>query len=63
MNFIFSLPIALHISCKYLGYLLFVDTKLIVYYVGFLLLPSKVHADALSNLQYRGAKVATEMLL
>ena len=31
-----------------------------VYFVGFLLLPYKVHADAINDLQYREAKTAAE---
>ena len=40
--------------------ILFVVTNLTVYFVGFLLLPSKVHADAINDWHYRKAKTATK---
>ena len=54
---------ALHITCNYVGYpksFLFVVTNLTVEFVGILLLPSKVHADDINDLQYLGAKMATK---
>ena len=40
-------------------------TNLTMYFVGFLPLPSKVNADTINDLQYRGAEMATtsEMFL
>ena len=37
----------------------FVVTNLTVDFYSFLLLPSKIHADAINDLQYCGAKMAT----
>ena len=57
----FSLPMALYITCTYLGdpkSFLFLANNLTVDFVGFLLLPSKIHADAINDLQYCGAKMA-----
>ena len=54
---------ALNMTCKDLGYpksFLFVVTNLIVDFVGFLLLPSKIHADAINDMQYCEAKMATK---
>ena len=50
-EFIFSLTMALHIACKYLECLLVVVTNLTVYFVGLVLLPFKIYADAINELQ------------
>ena len=39
---------------------LFVDTNLTANFLGFLLLPCKVHADVTNGLQYRVAKIQTK---
>ena len=36
-------------------------TKLTVDFVGVLLIPFKVHADAINDVQYSGAKMATKI--
>ena len=38
----------------------FVVVNLTAYFAGFLLLPSKVHADVLNKLRYCGGKIATK---